>query len=89
MAGSDFNRSVSMQCSTCGGTQFDHEAETGPFRCVGCDRTFTREELLRENGGLIDNEVGEMAADVSKWAREELRKSMRKAFSGSKHIKFK
>lgn len=85
MAGSDFDRSVSMQCSTCGGTQFEHEAETGPFRCVGCDRTFMREELLRENGGLIDNEVGEMAADAGKWAREELRK----AFSGSKHIKFK
>lgn len=78
-----------MQCSTCGGTQFEYEAETGPFRCVGCDRTFTREELLRENGGLIDNEVSEMAADVGKHARDELRKSFRKAFSGSKHFKLK
>jgi hypothetical protein len=52
---------------------------------VGCDRSFTREELLRENGELIDNEVGEIAADFGKWARSELRK----AFSGSKHFKLK
>lgn len=89
MAGSNFDRSVSMQCSTCGGTQFEYEAETGPFRCVGCDRSFTREELMRENGGLIDNEVGEMAAEVGKHARDELRKSLRKALSGSKHFKLK
>ncbi len=89
MAGSNFDRSVSMQCSTCGGTQFEYEAETGPFRCVGCDLSFTREELMRENGGLIDNEVGEMAAEVGKHAREELRKSLRKALSGSKHFKLK
>jgi hypothetical protein len=50
---------------------------------------FTREELIRENGEVIDNEVGEMAADVGQWARDELRNSLRKAFSGSKHIKFK
>jgi len=89
MAGTDFDRSVSMQCSTCGGTQFEYEAETGPFRCVGCDRSFTREELLRENGGPINNEVSEMAAEVGKHARDELRKSMRKALSGSKHFKLK
>lgn len=85
MAADKFSRSVSMQCSTCGGTQFERETDAGPFRCVGCDRSFTREELIRENGELIDSEVGEMAADVGKWARDELRK----AFSGSKHFKLK
>lgn len=78
-----------MQCSTCGGTQFEHETAAGPFRCVGCDRTFTREELLRENGGLIDTEVGEMAADIGQHAKEELRRSLRKALSGSKHFRLK
>ena len=89
MADDRFSKSISTQCSTCGGTQFEHEAETGPFRCVGCDRTFTREELLRENGLLIDNEIGEMADDAGKNAREELRKSLRKAVSSSKHFKLK
>lgn len=89
MAGSNFDRSVSMQCSTCGGTQFEYDAETGSFRCLGCDCTITREEVLRENGNLIDNEVGEMAADATKYARDQLRKSMRKAVSGTKHFTFK
>jgi hypothetical protein len=75
-----------MQCSTCGGTQFERETDAGPFRCVGCDRTFTCEQLIRENGEVIDNDV---AANVGQGARDELRKSLRKAFSGSKHIKFK
>jgi hypothetical protein len=85
MASSKIKRSVSMQCSTCGGTPFEHEAATGPFRCVGCDRTFEREELLRENGRLIDSEVAEMTTDVAKYARDELRK----AFAGSKNFKLK
>lgn len=85
MAADKLSRSVSMQCSTCGGKQFERETDAGPFRCVGCDRSFTREELLRENGELIDNEVGEIAADVGQGARSELRK----AFSGSKHFKLK
>jgi hypothetical protein len=89
MRGDRFSRSVSMQCSTCGGTQFEHETEIGPFRCAGCDRSFSREELLRENGGLTDVELGAMAADASKYARDELRKSIRKAVAGSKHFKFK
>lgn len=89
MKDGDFTRSVSMQCSTCGGTKFEHETKMGPFRCVGCDRTFTREELLRENGRLIDNEVDEMAADIGKHIRDALQKSLRKALSGSKYFKLK
>lgn len=89
MASDKFSRRVSMQCSTCGGTQFEYDADTGPYRCVECDRWFEREELLRENGRIIESEVGEMAIDVGNYARDELRKSLRKAFSGSKHIKFK
>jgi hypothetical protein len=78
-----------MQCSTCGGTQFERETDEGPFRCAGCGRSFTREELIRENGELIDSEVDEMAAEVVKDTREQLRESLRQAFSGSKNIKFK
>ena len=85
----NFDRGVSMQCSTCGGTQFEYKADTGPYRCVGCDRTFEKEELVRENGLPIDNEIGGMGVDAAKYAREQLRKSMRKAVSGSKHFKLK
>ena len=81
----NFDRRLELLCSTCGGTSFEHETEAGALRCVGCARSFTREELLRENGEIIENEAAEMAAEVGMWARDELRK----AFSGSKHFKLK
>jgi hypothetical protein len=80
-----YSRRVSMQCSTCGGTAFEYDDESGPYRCTGCDRTFTREELLRENGERIENEVDEVKGEIVK----DLRDKLRSGFSGSKHIKFK
>lgn len=85
----DFSRQISLQCSTCGGTQFDFETDDGPLVCGGCNRRFTKEELIRANGQLIENEKGEMAKEVGDYARDELRKSFKRAFAGSKHIKFK
>lgn len=81
----DIKRSVEMQCSTCGGTQFEFEDKAGPFRCVGCDRTFTREELMRENGSRVESELEDMTSGIVKDARDQLRK----AFSGSKNFKIK
>lgn len=82
-----YSRSISMRCSTCGGKdfEFDAEIENGPIRCVACDRVFTREELIRENGALIDEHVDEVKSEIV----DDLRSSFRKAFSGSKFIKFK
>jgi transposase-like protein len=76
---------VSMQCSTCGGTAFEYESGDGPYRCKGCDRTFTRDELLWENGGRIESEVQEVKSDIV----NDLRSELRNAFSTSKYIKFK
>ncbi len=83
------SRSVMMICSTCGSGDFEYEDEAGPIRCSSCDRIFTRDELIRENGHVIDAETEEMGADVFKDAEKDLSASLRRAFSGSKHIKFK
>lgn len=89
MRSDKFSNSLSMQCSTCGGTAFNYEGETGPFKCVGCDRTFEKEELLRENGEVIDSKITELAPNLVKDARHELRKMLRKTVSASKHFKLK
>lgn len=89
MVSDNFTRSVSLQCPTCGGTQFEYEAEAGPFWCVGCDRTIAKDDLLRENGNLIENHVDELASEAAKFARDHLRKSIRRATSASKHFKLK
>jgi transcription initiation factor TFIIIB Brf1 subunit/transcription initiation factor TFIIB len=81
------SRSIKMLCSTCGGSdfEFDPEVENGPARCVSCDRIYSREELTRENQARIDENVEEIKAEVV----EDLHKSIRDMFKGSKHIKFK
>jgi hypothetical protein len=84
-----YSRSVKLICSTCASGDFEYEDENGPYRCVSCDRVFTREELMGENGHIIDAHVEEMGAEVLKDAEREIRDMLGKAFSGSKNIKFK
>lgn len=87
MGADKYSRSVSMRCSTCGSKDFEFDAEVqdGPIRCSACDRVFTREELIRENGALIDEHVDEVKNEIV----DDLRASFRKAFAGSKYIKLK
>ncbi len=82
-------RSIKLLCSTCGNSDFDFDDETRPLRCTSCDRVFSREELINENGSLIESEVNEVKAQVIGDVKKELSDSLRKAFSGSKFITFK
>lgn len=84
-----YHRTVTLLCPTCGHKDFEHEGDDGPVRCVTCDRSFTREELIRENGEVIEAELDEMKAEVLRDATKELRDTLRNAFRGSKHIRFK
>ena len=74
----DYSRSVSMQCSTCGGADFEFEDESSPVRCVGCDRIFMREELVRENGARIESEVEDVKAQLVADIRKDFSKIFKK-----------
>jgi hypothetical protein len=89
MDASKHSRSVAMICPTCSHTEFEHDSDSSPLRCVGCDRVFEREELIRENGEVIEAELDEMKSEVLRDAAKEFRDTLRKAFKGSKHIKLK
>jgi hypothetical protein len=89
MDASKYSRSVTMLCPTCGNTDFEREGDNSPLRCVGCDRVFEREELIRENGEVIEAELDEMKTEVLRDAKRELRDTLRKAFKGSEQFKFK
>lgn len=84
-----YRRTVPILCPTCGNDQFEHEDESGSFRCISCDRMFTREELTAENDEAMEAELQEMAAEVFKDAAKELRQKLQNSLLGSKHIKFK
>lgn len=84
-----YNRSITLLCPTCGHKDFEHGEADGPLRCTGCDRTFTREELIRENGEIIASEVDEVKAELVKDVTKQLRDNLSNAFRGSKSIRFK
>jgi len=90
MDASKYSRSIRLICPTCAHADFEYDKETdsGPIRCTSCDRLFSREELLRENGEIIEAEVSEVKKEIVDYISKDFRASMRKAFSGSKHIKF-
>jgi len=76
-----YNRTVSMRCATCAGTDFEFDPETdGPVRCVRCDRSYTREELKQLNADAIESAVSDVVSDVKKDLSDTLRKALGSSF---------
>lgn len=74
----DHSRSVSMQCTTCGGAEFEFESGSSPVRCTGCNRIYMREELIRENGARIESELKNVKADIAADIRKDFSKMFKK-----------
>lgn len=88
-----YNRSVTLMCPTCGGTQFSpalsKNIESELQKCESCGREITRDELIRENSENIDEHMNEIKKEVTKNLANELKKQLASAFKGSKFIKVK
>jgi uncharacterized Zn finger protein (UPF0148 family) len=88
-----YNRSVSLLCPTCGCSQFTYNEGVDEIiqvmTCASCERQFNRDELLRENSENINEHLSEVKKEVTKDFADEIRKSLKKAFSGNKNIRFK
>lgn len=87
-----YNRSVTLLCPTCGGDQFEFGSSDEivvSARCAGCDRRFTRDELIEENGENINEHAKEMGQEITGDFAKEMRNTLKNAFRGNKHIKFK
>jgi len=65
-----------MICPTCGGKSFSFEQVDGRIQCIGCDRVFMRDELIRENGLQIDAAV----EDLKKAIISDVTRDFRKIF---------
>ena len=88
-----YNRSISLLCPTCGCSQFSYDEGVDEtiqiMTCASCEREFNRDELIHENSENIDEHLSEIKKDVTKDFADEIRKSLKKAFSGNKNIRFK
>ena len=88
-----YSRQAGLVCPTCGGNQFetkDNVEETmAIIKCISCDREFTKDDLIRENGENINEHISEIGRQATKDAAEELKKSLKEAFRGNKNITIK
>lgn len=88
-----YNRSIPLLCPTCGGSMFafDHGVDETieMATCASCGRQLTKDELIHENSENLSEHAREVGQEALKDAAEELRKSLRNAFRGNKHIRFK
>ena len=94
MKSDGYSRSIELRCSTCAGTQFEHEEnvesdELVHIRCIGCNRMFSKQELIRENAENIDAHVSEVGEEILQDFAKDMKKSLQNAFRGNKYIKFK
>ena len=88
-----YDKQISLQCPTCGSQQFKHdgniENEDTILECHGCDRSMRKGDLIQENSENINEHLNDMKKEVLKDVKADLSASLKKAFSGNKHIKFK
>lgn len=87
-----YGRSVNLICPTCGCDQFafeGHDESIESAKCASCGRVFTKDELIKENSENVSEHAKEMGKEISKDLTKELRETLKKAFRGSKAIRFK
>ena len=88
-----YNRSVSLLCPTCGNDQFEFDQGVDDsveiVKCASCGREINKDNLIRENSENINAHVEEVGQQIVKDAANELRSTLKKAFQGSKNIKFR
>jgi uncharacterized Zn finger protein (UPF0148 family) len=88
-----YNRSISLLCPTCGCSDFSYEEGSDEtiqvMNCASCGREFNKDDLIQENGENIEEHLSEVKEEVLRDITDELRKSLKKAFSGNANIRFK
>jgi hypothetical protein len=73
-----YSKSVLLMCTTCGGKDFEFDDDEGPVRCIGCDRTFDRDQLIHENGEVIDLELEEIKNKIVSDIEKDFAKILKK-----------
>lgn len=85
-----YDRTITLHCPTCGGTDFKYEAETAHedsalITCPSCGLTITKSDLIASNSENIDAHLDEVKAEVM----QDITKSLEDAFKGNKFMKLK
>jgi transposase-like protein len=86
---SKYDRTIPLQCPTCGATDFVHTAGSDLVKCASCGRQMTKDVLMHENSENIQEHANEVAKQGADDFGRELTKTLQDAFKNSKFIKIK
>lgn len=77
MTDSKYDRSISMQCLTCGGEDFETNT-SDTVKCSRCGRSMSKVELREANSTRIEHEIANVKAEVLKDVKDDLSRIFRK-----------
>jgi hypothetical protein len=63
VSNSKYDRSVALMCPTCGNRELPVDNEE-KIVCGGCNREFTKDELIHENSELIEAEIENIKEEI-------------------------
>ena len=88
-----YDREISLRCPTCGNSLIEYEHGVDEtiemVTCASCRREMTKDQLIQENSENISVNKQEILNEARSDAINEIRKSFRKIFRGSKYVKFR
>lgn len=85
MKSKGYDRKVILMCPTCGESQFEYdsdcEIENMELKCISCEQTYSRDELMKENGEIFEEKFQEIGEGILEDAAQELKKAFKKGFN--------
>lgn len=87
-----YSRAITLLCPTCGSTDLTAQGADDGAQiavCSSCGLEVSRDDLIRENSENIAAHVSEIGQQLSRDFAAEMKKSLKKVFSGRKNFKVK
>lgn len=93
MKSKSYDRQISLICITCGESQFEYDNEipdeVREYKCFSCERIYTKDELFKENGEIIYEQLNEIGEELLNNTANKLDNVFKKSFNRNKNFKFK
>ena len=88
-----YSKQITMSCPKCASTKFKFDPDVDEsirvYKCITCEREFTKDEIIQENAETINKNLSDLKKDVVKDVSKEIKKTLKDAFRDSKDIKIK
>jgi len=88
----NYNTTIQLRCIVCGmEDSFEHDEEKSYIKCTNCGKEYFGgyKELVECNQHEISAAIEKKKTEITQDAQKEITNMFRKAFKGSKFLKFK